>query len=195
MRSIDVANVVVLDACVLFPASLRDILLRAAAAGLYQFQWTDDILEEVRRNLVAKREITDKQAKGLIDTIKEYFPEAQVTQDYRALIETMTNDPKDRHVLAAGVASRSQTIVTFNLHDFPVQALKPVGIEAQLPDDFLTAFAQFDLQQMTDIVEQQAQDLRKPSKTVPELLDTLAQHVPTFAALMRAGWSQSSNNP
>jgi predicted nucleic acid-binding protein len=196
MRSIDVANAVaVLDACVLFPASLRDTLLRVAAAGLYQLQWTDDILEEVRRNLVAKREITEKQAKGLVDTIKEYFPEARVTQDYNSLIETMTNDPKDRHVLAAAVASGSQTIVTFNLHDFPAQALTPFGIEVQMPDDFLTTFAQFDLQQMIDIVEQQAQDLRNPSKTVPNLLDTLAQHVPTFATLIRAGWVQSSHAP
>lgn len=45
---------VVLDACVLFPASLRDTLLRAADADLYRVHLTADILEEVRRNLVKK---------------------------------------------------------------------------------------------------------------------------------------------
>ena len=43
---------VVLDACVLFPASLRDILLRAAEVGLYRIRLSDTILEETRRNLV-----------------------------------------------------------------------------------------------------------------------------------------------
>ncbi len=48
--------VVVLDACVLYPASLRDTLLPAAGAGLYRVQLTDEILEEVQRNLFSRRE-------------------------------------------------------------------------------------------------------------------------------------------
>jgi hypothetical protein len=46
---------VVLDACVLFPASIRDTLLRAADAGLYRVYWSELILEEVRRNLIGQR--------------------------------------------------------------------------------------------------------------------------------------------
>jgi hypothetical protein len=41
------------DANVLFPFTLRDTLLRAAEAGVYQLYWSEAILEEVRRNLVA----------------------------------------------------------------------------------------------------------------------------------------------
>lgn len=41
-----------LDASVLFPAALRDRLLRAARRGLFRPLWTEEILEEVRRNLV-----------------------------------------------------------------------------------------------------------------------------------------------
>lgn len=45
--------IVVLDANVLFPFTLRDTLLRAAAAGFYQVRWTAQILDEMQRNLVS----------------------------------------------------------------------------------------------------------------------------------------------
>src|SRR5438874_9992279 len=93
---------VVLDACVIFPASLRDTLLRAADAGLYRLHLTDDILEEVRRNLISQRGIVEDKAQQLVDVIKEYFPEAFVTE-HKLLIASMPNNEKDRHVLAAAV--------------------------------------------------------------------------------------------
>src|SRR5712692_5702660 len=95
--------VVVLDACVLFPSSLRDTLLRTAKAGLYRMRWTDDILEEVRRNLINKRKMSEDQAQRLIDTMSKQFPEAFITQ-HRFLISSMTNDTKDRNILRAIVA-------------------------------------------------------------------------------------------
>src|SRR3712207_360231 len=100
----------VLDASVLFPAAVRDTLLRAAAAGLYQVRWSDEILEEVRRNLVSTGRATHEQAQRLIDMMRQAFPEA-VVEGYEALVQLMTNDAKDRHVLAAAVASRVQVIV------------------------------------------------------------------------------------
>ena len=49
----------------------------------------------------------------------------------------MTNDPKDRHVLAAAIRSRARVIVTLNLRDFPESSLSQYGIAAQHPDDFI----------------------------------------------------------
>jgi hypothetical protein len=72
--------VVVLDASVLFPSSLRDTLLRAADANLYELRWTDEILEEVRRNLISKRSLSSKQAQGLLDEMRGYFSYALVTE-------------------------------------------------------------------------------------------------------------------
>lgn len=109
---------VVLDANVLFPASLRDTLLRSAKADLYQFRCTEDILEEVQRNLVNKRKITEKQAQRLMNTIRFQFPEA-IIMDHKPLIASMMNESGDRHVLAAAVATNAQIIVTKNLQDFP----------------------------------------------------------------------------
>ncbi len=89
---------VVLDANVLYPFSLRDTLLRAASAALFQIYWSEEILEETRRNLVKSVGVTEQQANRLISTMKEAFPEACVT-GYEELVAAMRNDEKDpRHM-------------------------------------------------------------------------------------------------
>lgn len=174
---------VVLDACVLFPASLRDTLLRAAGADLYRLQLTEDILEEVRRNLV-KKGMSEVGAQRLIDEIRNHFPEAFVTQ-HDLLIASMPVNERDRHVLAAAVASRAQVIVTQNLKDFPPHHLDSFEVEAQSPDDFLVHLFYFDHERIVQILIEQAGELRKPSRTVSEVLDTLMQHTPRFVKLVR----------
>jgi predicted nucleic acid-binding protein len=175
---------VILDANVLFPSSLRDILLRTAGSDLYRVNFTDEILEEVCRNLVSKRKMSEPGASSLRDAIKRAFPSAFVT-DYASLIPSMTNHEKDRHVLAAAVKVGAQVIVTKNLKDFPTKSLEIFDIEAQSPDDFLTHLHYFDSEVVAKNLVDQAGDLRRPSKTVSELLDTLAQHAPTFTNLVR----------
>jgi len=176
---------VVIDACVLLPASIRDTLLRTADAGLYKLHLTDDILEEVRRNLVKKKIMQETDAKDLIVEIKRYFPESFVSQ-HTLLIPSMPINEKDRHVLAAAVASESQVIVTENLKDFPPRLLDPFKIEAQSPDVFLVDLFDPDNEHtMIQILIDQASNLRNPPKTVQEVLDALSQHAPKFVDLVR----------
>lgn len=174
---------VVLDANVLFPASLRDILLRTAGAGLYRLQLTEDILEEVRHNLV-KKGMSETKAQRLVDVVKDIYKDALVT-GHHLLINSMPNQEKDRHVLAAAVKSRAQVIVTQNLKDFPSEALAPLEVEAQSPDDFLVHLFYLDQELIIRILIEQAGELRKPPKTVHEVLDILSRHVPKFVRLVR----------
>lgn len=175
--------VVVLDACVLVPASLRDVLLRAADANLYRLQWTDDILTEVERNLIGKIGLRKERIQKLLDVMREEFPEALITL-HTALIEAMPINPKDRHVLAAAVACKAQIIVTQNLKDFPSELLTPFQVKSQSPDEFLTDLFSLKPDRMTDIVVEQANDLRNPPRSVAEVLATLAQHAPNFVWLV-----------
>jgi len=101
----------VLDASVLFPAALRDTLLRAAHEGLYRLHWSDAILVEVYRNLIETGRASQRQAQRLIATMQEAFPDATVT-GFESLVDRMANDPKDRHVLAAAVVTGARVIVT-----------------------------------------------------------------------------------
>jgi predicted nucleic acid-binding protein len=175
---------VVLDTCVLFPASLRDTLLRAADANLYSLQLTEDILEEMCRNLVNKHIMHERKAQSLVDAIRRRFPHAVVTGHESATMLMPLNE-SDRHVLAAAVTSKAKAIVTQNLRDFPAHLLNPYGVKAQSPDEFLVFLFHSNTARMIQIVIEQARQLRKPPKTVLELLDTLTQHTPMFAGLVR----------
>ena len=90
---------VVVDACALMPVSLCDALMRAAAAGYFQAYWSEEILEETRRNLVSKLGLTEEQAAYRCNTMRKHFPEAMVT-GYEPYVAAMENEPKDRHVAA-----------------------------------------------------------------------------------------------
>ena len=179
-------SVVVLDACVLFPASLRDCLLYAAQADLYQVRWSELILAEVSKNLVARAQTTREKADKLLTTMQAAFPEAMVNQrTIIPLIETLTNDPKDRHVLAAAIVTQAQHIVTVNLTDFPPASLGPYNITALSPDEFVSALYADAPDMMMEVIRTQSAALKHPPKSVDEVLATLSQHVPTMVQRLR----------
>jgi len=177
---------VVLDACVIFQAPLRDTLLRAAEHRLYEVCWSDMILSEVSRNLVSSGRMSQKQVQRLLEKMRQFFPNATV-RGFEDIIPDMTNNEKDRHVLAAAVAGSADTIVTSNLRDFPDRALEPFEIEAKSPDQFLMILFRQNSETMMGIVREQAAELRKPPKTVEEVLDDIALVAPQFAAAVRSG--------
>src|SRR5438270_3712691 len=152
---------VVLDACVIFSAPVRDTLFRAAGAGLYRMHFTDDILEEVRRSLINRQKMTEDKAQNLISTMRKEFPESFVT-GYNILIPSMTNATGDRHVLAAAVRCNAQVIVTQNTKDFPADCLSPFDIDTQTPDEFLVHLYHLAPETMAQIIIEQAGDLYKP---------------------------------
>ena len=180
---------VVVDANVLYPFTLRDTILRAAARGFFQIYWSEQILEETRRNLVANGAATEEQAAYLLATMRRAFPEATV-RGYEALIDGMPNDPKDRHVAAAAVKAGAQLVVTNNLKDF---ASLPEGLEAQSPDAFLESLFDLDHDAMVEAITEQAAALKNPKRTVDEILTALAKEVPEFAKAVRAHLANSSS--
>lgn len=178
---------VVIDACVLFNAPVRDTLLRAAEYGLYRLHWSQQILDETTRNLVASdgrrvARMTQAQADHLEEQLKATFPEAMV-QVPANLIAGMKNDPKDRHVAAAACAAHAQVIVTFNLADFAPSDLEEFNIEAQSPDVFLLYLFSLRPNTVVQILLEQASDLT--GLTFDSLLDKLHAHVPNFVAAVK----------
>ncbi|WP_082096325.1 PIN domain-containing protein [Demequina flava] len=171
----------VLDACVLIPYPLFDVLLRCADKGLYRPLWSDGILEETERNLIRHVNVEPARAAKRVDTMRRAFPDATVT-GHANLIPAMTNHPKDRHVLAAAVRANTGLIVTANLKDFAPEHLEPYGITAIHPDEFLLDL--LDLGQVAvihalhDMLAQNA----NPPTNVLELIVTLDETAPQFAA-------------
>jgi predicted nucleic acid-binding protein len=172
---------VILDACVLVNAALRDTLLRLAEPPhLYLPRWSRDIMQETRRTLEDKLGLTPEQTAHLIGELETHFADAWV-EDYQALIPAMTNHPKDRHVLAAAVRCGAQTIVTFNLKDFSEDALAPWNVEAQSPDDFLIHQYHLD----PEVVIQKLQEQAAQHGGLERLLRIHNKAVPGFVALLR----------
>jgi predicted nucleic acid-binding protein len=176
----------VLDACVLYPASLRDLLLRLAAAEAYDLVWSERILEEARRNLVADGRATAEGAQRLVDAMREAFDGAAVDDAVIGRLKhAMGCDSKDNHVAAAAVAAGAELIITSNLKDFSAEALDPLGIEAVSPDDFLDVLFHISPAATVDLLRRQAADLRNPPMTFDEVLDRLERTVPSFVAQVR----------
>jgi len=173
-----------LDTCVLYPAYLCDTLLRLAEAEAFRPLWSADVLAELRRNLI-ERGLGPDRVDRRIAQMSRSFPDAAVT-GYESLVGGMTNDPKDRHVLAAAVRANAEVVVTFNLADFPDPALKPFDISAIHPDDFL--LDQLDLYPgvTVEVLRQQAASYKREPTTVPGVLVLLERGgVPRFAAEVR----------
>lgn len=166
----------VLDACVLYPAPLRDLLLSLAADGLFGGRWTSMIQAEWVRNLAANRPDLPLEMLERTVTMMNSAIEDSLVEDFSWLIETLIlPDPDDRHVLAAAIVGHADAIVTFNLKDFPEPAVRTHGIEVMHPDDFL--IAQYDLHpiKVLGIVKHLRSRLRRPPKSAEELIATYKQ--------------------
>lgn len=174
---------VIVDADVLYPVYLRDVLLRFAYAGVFQLHWTDQILHEMTRSI--KRNVPENRHDRIDRTVAQMraaFPEAMVT-GHENLISSMTNHPKDRHVLAAAVHAGADLLVTSNVGDFPRSSCEPYDIDVQLPDDFLCY--QWELRSpeyLIYILEGWASDLDNPPIALETLLqEHLHNRVPKFS--------------
>jgi hypothetical protein len=177
------------DACVLYPAPLRDLLMRLALTDLFRAKWTDQIHEEWIGNVLADRpDLTRLKLEGTRDLMNTNVRDCLVT-DYEDLIEAIPlTDLDDRHVLAAAIRSHANVIVTFNLRDFPEDLLQRYGIEAQHPDDFITHLLDLDPAAVYRAVKRQREALKAPPRTAEELLETFEKQglVQTVAHLRTA---------
>lgn len=128
----------ILDANVLYPASLRSILMYLATTSLFRARWTLDIHEEWIRNLLVKRQdLRREQLEEQRDLMIRAIPDSLVS-GYQSIIQGLIlPDANDRHVLAAAIRSNAEIIVTINLNDFPTDVLGQYNIIAQHPDDFI----------------------------------------------------------
>lgn len=124
---------VLLDACVLYPAVLRQALLEVARDGALVPLWSPRILAEWAH--VAARRGDD--AAPAIAALGAAFPQAEVTPDPSTEAGLALPDPADAHVLAAAIAGRADLLVTLNLRDFPQRLLAAHGLRAEAPDTLL----------------------------------------------------------
>lgn len=166
--------VAVLDACVLYPAPIRDLLLHLADLDLYTPKWTDKIHEEWTRNLLKNRpEISQQQLQKTIVAMQDAFPDANVL-NFELFIKSIDlPDQNDAHVVAAAIRCEADIIITANTKDFPNHYLKQFAIEAQHPDLFINNLIELNPETALTAFKNQVANLRNPPMTHISVLDKL----------------------
>jgi len=165
---------VVYDACVLYPAPLRDLLMRLALTDLYRGRWTDMIHDEWTRNLKRQRpDLKDEDLERTRSLMNACVRDCLVTGFQHLIPAIELPDPDDRHVVAAAIHCAASLIVTFNLKDFPPERLEQYNLVAQHPDDFIFDLLDLHPAHVCEAAANQRRALKNPPKSVDEYLDTL----------------------
>lgn len=163
---------VVLDTCVIYPAYLRDTLLRLATAETYRPLWSAHILDELHRLLTDK--IEEAAAERIVSLMARHFPDALIT-GYEPLIPAMGSHPKDRHVLAVAVRANADAIITFNLDDFPPAATDPYQIDVLHPDAFLLNQMDLAPRRVLHVLDEQVAGYGRPAMDLYGLAGALSK--------------------
>ncbi|UNT13395.1 PIN domain-containing protein [Pseudomonas sp. I3-I5] len=165
---------VIYDACVLYPAPLRDLLMHLALTGVYRARGSEQIHDEWTRNVLRSRpDVSETQLYRTVGLMNRAIPDSLVN-DYEPLVQGLDlPDEDDRHVLAAAIKCGASVIVTYNLKDFPTEILKRFEIEALHPDVFLSDIWDLDHAAVLKAVQKQRAALNNPVYSPRELLDIL----------------------
>jgi predicted nucleic acid-binding protein len=162
-----------LDACILYPFSLRDLFMRLALSEMFRAKWTEDIHDEWMRNVLSEHPHLTQRLQRTRELMDTHVRDCLVT-NYQGLIPALTlPDPDDCHVLAAAIVGRADVIVTFNLKDFPNSVLHPYDIEAQHPDVFIEHLLDLNKPKVCAAVQEARLALKNPPKTPDEYLAIL----------------------
>jgi predicted nucleic acid-binding protein len=169
-------SIALLDANVLYPAPIRDILLQLAFEDFFQAKWTQQIQDEWVDALLRHEPQRDRQAlERTRHLMNKAIPDANI-ENYEQLVTCLDlPDKDDRHVLAAAIVGRCDVIVTQNLKDFPNKTVNLYEIDIQHPDDFLSGFLNQSPGQFCSAVRKVRARLKNPPYSVMDYLATLTR--------------------
>jgi predicted nucleic acid-binding protein len=142
----------VLDACVIYPTVLREILLGVAQAGLYEPLWSDRILEEWTRATAKLGPVAQMEAQSEATLLRANFPRGQIRAQPDIEARLLLPDENDLHVLAIAIAGHADCIVTLNAKDFPRHLLAEEGLERRDPDGLLWQLHSFHPEKVAQVV-------------------------------------------
>ena len=188
-----VVPLVVLDACVLYPAAQRDLFMWLAAGGAIRAHWTNQIHDEWMRNVARDYGVARSDLAQIAKLMNRAAGDALISRYRQHERLFQKTDAKDRHVAAAALAARKQsgaslvTVITWNLKDFDTVELAQAGLAAENPDAFLCRLLADAPDKVACAFVRMRDNLRNPPKTTRECAATLfAQGLKKFSVLMQA---------
>lgn len=179
--------IIIFDACIIYSALLRDLLMELALKNIFKAKWTEDIHAEWMRNLLKNRpDLQNSQLDKIRLLMNKSVPDCLI-EGYEPIIETISlPDQKDRHVLAAAIHAKVNVILTYNLKDFPKNILGLYNVKVQHPDDFLKSLIEQAPAKFYAAINTVKNRLKNPPISIGDYLDNLEnQFLPQTVALLR----------
>lgn len=168
--------VVVLDACTLYPAALRDVLMRLSLHQLILARWTDAIHEEWIGAVLHNRQDLDRERLQRTRELMDLHAEGSLVTGYEGKMQGLElPDPDDRHVLAAAIETEADIILTWNLRDFPETVLAAYNVRAETPDNLLSRLFETRREELILVLRQARMSLKQPAVSASEYLESLRQ--------------------
>lgn len=165
---------VFLDACVLVPVTLTNVILTAAENGLVRPYWSHEVVEEAVDAIREVRpNLSEDRVRRRFVAMDAAFEGASVSGDPSTLDGRGLPDVDDQHVVAAAIAAGASVIVTANIRDFPKAVMASLGMSVLSPDDFLLRLAEADGEAMVNVVARVAETLRNPERAPEDILVAL----------------------
>lgn len=181
------AYVALLDASVLHPWVVCDLLLRLAERGLYRPAWSSEILDELVESLTERIPEHADRFRRRRERMEAAFAEAITEEPARYLAAVPDGvDVGDRHVVAAALAARADVIVTNNVRHFAPDRLAESGLLVQTADEFLVHQWWLDPPGVDEILTEMAAATTRPPLTTPQVLESLRRFAPEFVGLVRS---------
>ncbi len=180
--------IAVLDANVLYPPGLRDLLMWLAVVRAYQPRWTNEIHNEWIRNVLNDRpDVLPEQLERTRQLMDGIDPNCLIRGYEWRIPALVLPDENDRHVLAAAIEAGAAVIVTFNLRDFPRNRLASYRVSAVSPDSFLESLLARNPARFLSAARRHRASLKNPSRTVTEYLSMLTSRgLPETSAKLEA---------
>lgn len=168
--------IVFLDACTLYPAPLRDLLMRLTVHRLIRARWSHLVHEEwITAVLRSRPDLARAQLERTRDLMNLHAEDCLVV-GFEHRIDTLElPDPNDRHVLAAAIEGQAEAVITWNLADFPEQTLDAHGLRVLTPDALLGDLLARDFDETIRVMRSHRASLKNPPRTGAQYLETLEQ--------------------
>jgi predicted nucleic acid-binding protein len=168
--------IALLDASVLYPAPLRDLLMNLALLDVFQARWSNQIHDEWTRNVLKNRpDLQPSQIERTRTLMNLHIRDCLVSNFEHLIPALQLPDLDDRHVLATAIHSQSKLIVTANLKHFPIRSLEVFDLRATAPDDFVLQLFRTNQSGVLAALSEQRANLKKPTISAAKLIETLEQ--------------------
>jgi len=180
---------VVYDACVLYPASIRDLTVELARTGLLRAKWTARIHAEWIEGVLRDRPELDRARLERVAHLMNVAVLDCLVTGFEPLEAGLISlpDPNDRHVLPAAIHCGAQEIVTFNLRDFPEALLHPYGIRAVHPDVFVEHLLDLNPEVVCEAIRRIRRRLINPQCSAEEVIANYERHgLAVSASILRS---------